>query len=90
MHNLFYSGTDPAGPLFQTVPINQRLDKTDASFVVIVHVNQGEFGFLGRLGHADFYVNGGGPIQSECGFKDITSRKSSFPLHFRSTRIFAL
>jgi phosphatidic acid-selective phospholipase A1 len=60
------TGTDPASPSFQNLPIDSRLDATDATFVDIVHTNQGEFGYVGTLGDADFFINGGGPIQPDC------------------------
>ena len=55
---------DPAGPLFNGASEPERLDKTDADFVDVIHTNAGNlftghFGFLDPLGHADFYINGG-------------------------------
>ena len=59
-------GLDPAGPLFDGNPPNERLDRTDAQFVFIIHTNgyavipivQG-LGYLPACGDYDFYVNGG-------------------------------
>ncbi|KAK8405537.1 hypothetical protein O3P69_001833 [Scylla paramamosain] len=58
------TGLDPAGPLFYTVSKDQRLDKTDALFVDVLHTNGGSIvegccGLLKPLGHVDFYPNGG-------------------------------
>ncbi|KAF5274871.1 hypothetical protein FQA39_LY07053 [Lamprigera yunnana] len=53
------TGLDPAGPLFLGRPIDERLDKTDAKFVDVIHTNGGVFGYLTNCGHADFYVNCG-------------------------------
>jgi len=39
------------------------LDASDASFVDILHTNQGGAGFLGIMGHVDHYANGAAPIQ---------------------------
>lgn len=50
---------DPAGPLYQDVAIANRLDKSDAKFVDVIHTNQGEFGYIGDCGHVDFYPNCG-------------------------------
>ena len=56
-----------AGPIFQALPPNKRLDASDAAFVDVVHTNQGEAGYLGPVGAVDFFINGGGPSpQPEC------------------------
>jgi len=59
-------GLDPAGPLFTVKNTDNRLDPTDAKFVQIIHTNDGLLGFKGRLGHADYYPNGG-KSQPGCG-----------------------
>ncbi|CAG7817478.1 unnamed protein product [Allacma fusca] len=60
------TGLDPAGPLFRFVDNEFRLDKSDAQFVDIIHVNGGtrilfggHFGLFDPLGHVDVYPNGG-------------------------------
>ena len=55
---------DAAGPMFEKVTKEVRIDKSDASFVDLIHTNGGkeDEGFLGinaPVGHADFYPNGG-------------------------------
>ncbi len=50
---------DAAEPDFLNLPLNVRLDKTDAVFVDATHSNGGEFGLIPPLGHVDFYLNGG-------------------------------
>ncbi|KAF2883713.1 hypothetical protein ILUMI_22463 [Ignelater luminosus] len=50
---------DPAGPLFQGQDQDDRLDKSDALFVDVMHTNQLELGYFGDCGDADFYVNCG-------------------------------
>lgn len=52
------SGMDPAGPLFKGNPVESRLDKSDADFVDIIHTDS-ELGIQDRIGHLDFYPNGG-------------------------------
>lgn len=60
------TGLDPAGPCFSYAYSDQRLDKTDAAYVDIVHSNRLVQGVIEPLGHADFYINGGGPNQPGC------------------------
>lgn len=60
------TGLDPAGPCFSHAYSDQRLDKTDANYVDVVHSNRLVQGVIEPLGHADFYLNGGGPTQPGC------------------------
>lgn len=60
------TGLDPAGPCFSYAYSDQRLDKMDANYVDVVHSNRLVQGVIEPLGHADFYVNGGGPNQPGC------------------------
>lgn len=60
------TGLDPAGPCFSYAFSDQRLDKTDAKYVDVVHSNRLVQGVIEPLGHADFYLNGGGPHQPGC------------------------
>ena len=58
------TGLDPAGPLFEQTTSAVRIDKSDCSFVDIIHTNGGneDAGFLGMnaaVGHSDFFPNGG-------------------------------
>ncbi|XP_053618478.1 lipase member H-B-like [Plodia interpunctella] len=53
------TGLDPAGPCFRSLPPKYRLDASDGENVDIVHTNIDGFGIADRLGHVDFYVNGG-------------------------------
>uniref|UniRef100_A0A915JK89 Lipase domain-containing protein n=1 Tax=Romanomermis culicivorax TaxID=13658 RepID=A0A915JK89_ROMCU len=55
---------DPAGPLFACQNESIRLDPSDARFVQVIHTNgdslsRGGLGALQRMGHVDFYPNGG-------------------------------
>ncbi|KAM3958929.1 phospholipase A1 [Aphomia sociella] len=60
------TGLDPAGPCFSYAFSDQRLDKMDASYVDVIHSNRLIQGVIEPLGHADFYINGGGPNQPGC------------------------
>lgn len=53
------TGLDPAGPCYRSLPREERLDPSDALKVDIIHTNIDGFGIAERLGHLDFYVNGG-------------------------------
>lgn len=58
------TGLDPAAPLFTDTDTIVRLDRSDASFVDVVHSDanplmKGGLGIIQRLGHVDFYPNGG-------------------------------
>lgn len=55
---------DPAGPYFDSLPREVRLDQSDAQFVDVIHTNaksvlQFGFGTTEPSGHVDFYPNGG-------------------------------
>ncbi|XP_014218836.1 pancreatic triacylglycerol lipase-like [Copidosoma floridanum] len=58
------TGLDPAGPCFDKVGEDMRLDSSDAPFVDVIHTNMATratvgFGLSDQSGHMDFYVNGG-------------------------------
>ncbi|XP_034246314.1 inactive pancreatic lipase-related protein 1-like [Thrips palmi] len=57
---------DPAGPLF-TSNVDERLDKSDAGFVDVIHTCAGYLGYHAAIGHADFYPNDGTWVQPGCG-----------------------
>ncbi|CAL8131408.1 unnamed protein product [Orchesella dallaii] len=65
------SALDPALPLFGVREDHQRIDPTDASFVVVLHTAMGTLldgglAFTEPRGHADFYPNSG-KNQPGCG-----------------------
>ncbi|XP_076055979.1 uncharacterized protein LOC143034020 isoform X2 [Oratosquilla oratoria] len=61
------TGLDPAGPGFNNVTSNRRLDKEDAQYVDVVHTNacemdsfsKGCYGLNQSIGHSDIWPNGG-------------------------------
>lgn len=63
------TGLDPGMPGFQDKDVDGRLDKSDAKVVDIIHTDGGlcfpHLGDYRRIGHADFYPNGGS-VQISC------------------------
>ncbi|XP_010852176.1 PREDICTED: lipase member H [Bison bison bison] len=53
------TGLDPAGPLFNGRPPEDRLDPRDAQFVDVIHSDTDALGYKKQLGNIDFYPNGG-------------------------------
>ncbi|CAK6436074.1 unnamed protein product [Pipistrellus nathusii] len=59
------TGLDPAEPCFQGTPEEVRLDPSDAMFVDVIHTDALPivpylgFGMSQKVGHLDFYPNGG-------------------------------
>ncbi|XP_015591504.2 inactive pancreatic lipase-related protein 1-like [Cephus cinctus] len=60
------TGLDAAYPLYMNTGADGHLTAADATFVDVIHTDGGIFGFLTPLGHADFYPNGGRPLQPGC------------------------
>uniref|UniRef100_A0A224XS44 Putative pancreatic lipase-like enzyme n=1 Tax=Panstrongylus lignarius TaxID=156445 RepID=A0A224XS44_9HEMI len=77
------TGLDPAGPYFSISNI-ERISPNSAKFVDIIHTGGRFAGFYGRLGHVDFYPNGGTAIQPGCGWDILTLRS-----HRRAYWLFA-
>ncbi|KAI5640412.1 lipase domain-containing protein [Phthorimaea operculella] len=87
------TGLDPALPLFHGLPLEQRLDKSDAEFVDVIHTDGGIFGINHPLGHADFYPNGGISPQPGCELEVVFSKQmllnKLFCSHWRSYMFYA-
>ena len=60
------TGMDPSGPLFHVVSTNDRLDKSDAQFVDIIHTAGKWVGNDDLQGHVDFFPNSGRAPQPGC------------------------
>ena len=60
------TGLDPSGPLFHSVPPSDRLDKSAAKFVDIIHTAGKWVGNSEKNGHVDFYPNLGLAPQPGC------------------------
>ena len=52
-------GLEPASYCFQKVDAQNRLDKSDARYVDIIHTDTTTFGLDESIGHVDYYPNGG-------------------------------
>lgn len=67
-------GLDPAFPGFDLLtPITGgRLSKGDADFVDVIHTCGGALGLLDPVGDADFYPNGGTPMQPGCDLLSVS------------------
>ncbi|XP_066597163.1 hepatic triacylglycerol lipase-like isoform X2 [Prorops nasuta] len=65
------TGLDAAYPLYMNTGSQGHLTSADASFVDVIHTDGGILGFPSPLGHADFYPNGGRPLQPGCNFESI-------------------
>ncbi|XP_053608854.1 phospholipase A1-like isoform X2 [Plodia interpunctella] len=82
-------GLDPAGPCFANVSAGNRLDKTDAEYVDVIHSNAGILGINEAVGHKDFYPSGGksqpGCLLSTCDHSrawQIFAESINAPDHF--------
>lgn len=67
------TGLDAAYPLYMNTGSQGHLAASDATFVDVIHTDGGIFGFLRPLGHADFYPNGGKPLQPGCTLDNLIS-----------------
>lgn len=78
--NIFFTGLDPAGPLFNL--LNDRLSTSDAVFVDVIHTDKTGYGTALKVGHVDFYPNYGHRPQPGCPlFGLILSPKGLYKMH---------
>ncbi|CAH2056882.1 unnamed protein product, partial [Iphiclides podalirius] len=75
-------GLEPAGPCFRDLGSADRLAASDADFVQVVHTNIDGFGMAARMGHVDFYVNGGEFQPSDLNLFPCTTTCSHFKVLF--------
>ncbi|CAH2097361.1 unnamed protein product [Euphydryas editha] len=69
---------EPAGPCFRTLSSQERLDASNADFVQVIHTNIDGYGMATRMGHVDFYVNGGEFQPADLNLFPCTSTCSHF------------
>ncbi|RVE46664.1 hypothetical protein evm_008676 [Chilo suppressalis] len=69
---------EPSGPCFRTLGPGDRLDSSNADFVEVVHTNIDGYGMATKMGHVDFFVNGGEYQPSELLLYPCTSTCSHF------------
>ncbi|XP_033351854.1 pancreatic lipase-related protein 2-like [Bombus vosnesenskii] len=74
---------DPANVMFQHKKPGERLDKSDADNVQIIHTCSGQFGYYLSVGTSDFYANDG-RHQPGCGIDLL-----GICAHVRSYKVFA-
>ncbi|XP_060837207.1 lipase member H-A-like [Rhopalosiphum padi] len=79
------TGLDPAKPMYENKPPEDRLYITDAHFVDVMHTNSANNGFKKSIGHIDFFPNGG-KSQPDCGFSDKSTGSCS---HIKAYHYFA-
>uniref|UniRef100_A0A8D8TKH1 Pancreatic lipase-related protein 2 n=1 Tax=Cacopsylla melanoneura TaxID=428564 RepID=A0A8D8TKH1_9HEMI len=70
------TGLDPAFPLYGFTRGEGHLSKVDANFVDVIHTDGGVLGFPIPIGHADFFPNGGFPIQPGCHIREVLKKTS--------------
>ncbi|XP_071050523.1 pancreatic lipase-related protein 2-like [Onthophagus taurus] len=73
---------DPAGPGYKEKPPEDRLCRSDANFVDVIHTDGGVLGIKEPLGHIDFYPNGGVRKQAGCKTTNMACSHKRAPLYF--------
>ncbi|KAG4072741.1 hypothetical protein HA402_001853 [Bradysia odoriphaga] len=79
-------GLDPAYPLFSKSKHEERLARTDADYVQVIHTSIGQLSIPYPIGHADFYPNYGSN-QSGCSkntYQGFCSHKRAHHLFLES------
>ncbi|XP_052853460.1 phospholipase A1 [Drosophila gunungcola] len=80
------TGLDPAKPYYLVNDTAEKLDRSDAKFVDVVHTDVMMMGLLEALGHVDFYVNMG-VTQPNCGA--FNNMDTHYCYHNRSAEYYA-
>ncbi|XP_011313672.1 pancreatic lipase-related protein 2 [Fopius arisanus] len=76
------TGLDPAGPFFNF--FNERLTRSDAKLVDIIHTDAGFYGIARPSGTVEFWPNGGTRLQPGCPSNSRVYTKEDFCSHHRS------
>ena len=79
------TGLDPSGPLFYSVGARDRLDRSDAQFVDIIHTAGYWVGSTLATGHVDFYPNSGVAPQPGCENRESLDLSCS---HFQAWKLY--
>lgn len=69
---------EPSGPCFRNLGPGDRLDASNADYVEVIHTNIDGFGMGARMGHVDFYINGGEYQPSDLNLYPCTTTCSHF------------
>ena len=67
---------DPAGLFFTNRDATIRLDPGDAEYVDVIHTDAGGLGTSQKVGHIDFFPNGGS-LQPGCVFNILSKLQTS-------------
>lgn len=54
---------------------SKRLSANDAEFVDVIHTDGGLLGYPWPQGHADFFPNGGIPLQPGCAHQELSKNR---------------
>lgn len=83
------TGLDPAYPGFYPPILASPMSFKDAKFVDIIHTDGGGYGTPTRVGHADFWPNGGQAKQPGCIAATVSLTAEDFCSHWRSWAYYA-
>ncbi|KAJ7383384.1 hypothetical protein OS493_028466 [Desmophyllum pertusum] len=81
------TGLDPASLFFTNRDATIRLDPGDAEYVDVIHTDAGGFGTSQKVGHIDFFPNGGS-LQPGCVFNILKPMNIAKCDHMRAPRYY--